>query len=75
MVYIDIEKLTIPFDKQLLCRWKERDPEVVPEFAMNWSGNGVKNGYGFGEWLSEAYFRELGFYVINDEYELFSKTS
>ncbi|WP_042458853.1 hypothetical protein [Neobacillus dielmonensis] len=72
---IEIEQLMIPTEKDSLFRWKERDPAIVPEFALAWKGNGVANGYGFGEWMAERYFRSLGYYVINNEFDLFSKTS
>jgi hypothetical protein len=72
---MEIEQITIPTKKVFLQRWKERDSSIVPEFALNWKGNGVVNGYGFGEWMAEKYFRSLGYYVINDEFDLFSKKS
>ncbi|MEH7110681.1 hypothetical protein, partial [Bacillus sp. JJ1764] len=70
-----LEKLTIPFKNELLIRWKNRDQGVVPEYALNWGGNGVSNGFGFGEYLAEEFFRKKGYYVINNEFDLFSKTS
>lgn len=72
---LQVEKITVPFQKDLLIRWKERDASIVPEFALNWEGEGVSNGFGFGEWLAEEFFRNKGYYVINDEFDLFSKTS
>ena len=33
------------------------------------------NSYGFGESLAAQFFRNKGYYVINDEFDLFSKTS
>jgi hypothetical protein len=74
-VYFELEKIIIPFEKDQLIRWKMRDSSLVPEYALNWAGNGVSNGFGFGEWHAEQYFRSKGYYVINDEYDLFSKRS
>lgn len=31
----------------------------------------TENGYGFGEWIAEKYFRSQGVYIINDEFDLF----
>jgi hypothetical protein len=72
---LEIEKITLPLNKDLLARWKKRDPDIVPAFALKNNGNGIENGYGFGEWIAEKYFRSLGYYLINDEFDLFSKTS
>ncbi|MFB9759255.1 hypothetical protein [Ectobacillus funiculus] len=72
---LQIEKITVPFQGELLTRWKERDPLVVPEYALKWNGKGVSNGFGFGEWLAEEFFRNQGYYIINDEFDLFSKNS
>jgi hypothetical protein len=71
----EIEKITLPAEKDTLLLWKKRNPSIVPEFALNWKGNGVSNGYGFGEWVAEKYFRSQGYYVINDEFDLFSLRS
>lgn len=38
-------------------------------------GPGVSNGYGFGEWMAERYFRDQGYYVFNDTFDLISKKS
>lgn len=75
MVSLQVERITIPFQKNLLVRWKERDISLVPEYALNRDGKGVSRGYGFGEWLAEAYFRNKGYYIINNEFDLFSKKS
>jgi hypothetical protein len=47
-----IEQLTIPYKKDLLVKWKNRDPSIVPSFMLNWNGPGISNGYGFGEWMA-----------------------
>jgi hypothetical protein len=70
-----IEKLTIPYEKELLQKWKKRDSSIVPSFMLAWNGPGVSNSYGFGEWLTEQYFRDKGFYTITNEFNLLSKTS
>jgi hypothetical protein len=75
MKSIEIEKIVIPIQQELLLRWKNRDPLIVPEYVLNTEGNGVANSYGFGEWVAENYFRRKGYYVINDEFDLYSKTS
>jgi len=72
---LQVEKITVPFQEELLTRWKKRDSSVVPEYALNWNGEGISNGFGFGEWLAEEFFRNKGYYVINDEFDLFSKNS
>ena len=36
-------------------------------------GPGVSNGYGFGEWMAERYFRDQGYYVFNDTFDLICK--
>lgn len=75
MASITIETITIPYERELLLRWKQRDPKVVPSFMLDWGGPGVSNGYGFGEWIAERYFREIGYYVFTNEFNLLSKTS
>ncbi|WML58647.1 hypothetical protein [Neobacillus sp. PS2-9] len=42
---------------------------------LAWNGPGVSNGYGFGEWVTEQYFRDKGFYTITNEFNLLSRTS
>jgi hypothetical protein len=69
------EKIIIPYHTEELQAWKARDPQVVPSFALNWKGPGVKNGYGFAEWKAEQYFRGQGHYVNNNEFNLLSKKS
>ncbi|WP_223592414.1 hypothetical protein [Neobacillus bataviensis] len=70
-----IEKIILPYLRDELHERKSRDPLVVPHFALEWKGPGVSNGYGFGEWKTEQYFREQGFYAINNEFNLLSKKS
>ncbi|MEO2077403.1 MAG: hypothetical protein ABGX20_18880 [Bacillus sp. (in: firmicutes)] len=70
-----IEKLTIPYEKELLQKWKERDSSIVPSFMLAWNGPGISNGYGFGEWLTEQYYRDKGFYTLTNEFNLLSRTS
>jgi hypothetical protein len=70
-----IEQITIPYKKELLIRWKQREPSLVPTFMLNWNGPGISNGYGFGEWMSEQYFRDKGYYTLTNEFNLLSKTS
>ena len=31
---------------------------------LSWNGPGISNGYGFGEWFAERYFRDKGYYLI-----------
>ena len=73
MESISIETLTIPYEAELLDRWKERNNNFVPSFMLDWKGPGVSNGYGFGEWMAEKYFRDQGYYVFNDTFDLISK--
>lgn len=75
MATIDIEKLIIPYKFKKLIAWKARDSRVVPSFALNKDGPGISNGYGFGEWKAEQYFRRHGFYVFNNEFNLLSQKS
>lgn len=75
MPTLPIKKITIPYEKELLTKWKDRDPSIVPSFMLDWNGPGISNGYGFGEWMAEKYFREKGFYTITNEFNLLSKTS
>jgi hypothetical protein len=74
-VYIDIEFIRIPFDSKLEQKWRERDPSVVPDYALKWNGPGVKHSYGFGEWFASEFFQRQGYKVINNDYNLVSKTS
>jgi hypothetical protein len=75
MATIDIEKIIIPYQTEELKDWKARDPRVVPPFALNWNGPGISNGYGYGEWKAEQYFRKQGYYVFNNNFNLLSKKS
>lgn len=75
MLSISIETLTIPYKAELLDRWKEKNNDVVPSFMLDWEGPGVSNGYGFGEWMAEKHFRDLGYYIFNDTFDLISKKS
>ncbi|MGE8207473.1 hypothetical protein ACQKP0_23590 [Heyndrickxia sp. NPDC080065] len=70
-----IEQITIPYDKELLTKWKARDSSIVPSFMLAWNGPGIKNGYGFGDWMAEKFFRDKGLYTITNEFNLLSKTS
>lgn len=72
---LTLTKITIPYNRELLLQWKERDTSIVPAFMLNLGGPGISNGYGFGEWYSEQYFREQGNYVFSNEFNLLSKTS
>jgi hypothetical protein len=65
MASIIIETLTVPFEKNLLDLWKDRSPEIVPLFMLEWEGPGISNGYGFGEWMAEKYYRNKGYNVFN----------
>lgn len=75
MESITIEKITIPYNKELLARWKQRDPQIVPGFMLEWKGPDISNGYGFGEWMSERYLRNQGYYVFSNDFDFISKTS
>ncbi|MBY6270165.1 hypothetical protein [Parageobacillus thermoglucosidasius] len=75
MLPITFEKITVPYGNEELFDWKSRNPKTVPQFALNWNDPGVSNGYGFGEWKAEQHFRQQGFYVINNEFNLLSKHS
>ena len=75
MESITIEQITIPYKNEILSKWKQRDTEVVPAFMLNWGGPGISNGYGFGEWMVERYFRDKGYYVFTNEFDLISKAS
>ena len=46
-----IEKLTLPFEKELLLKWKKRNSSIVPSFMLEWNGPGINNSYGFGDWF------------------------
>jgi len=72
MKTIEIEKITIPYDKESLLRWKDRDASIVPSFMLDWNGPGISNGYGFGEWMAASFFRDLGYYVFTNEFDLLS---
>ena len=41
MKTIEIEKITIPYNKELLLRWKDRDTNIVPTFMLDWNGPGI----------------------------------
>jgi Holliday junction resolvase-like predicted endonuclease len=75
MASIIIETLTVPFEKNLLDLWKDRSPEIVPLFMLEWEGPGISNGYGFGEWMAEKYYRNKGYNVFNNNFDLISKRS
>lgn len=70
-----IEQLTLPYKKEKLVKWKDRDPSIVPSFMLDWNGPGISNGYGFGEWMADRYFRDKGYYTITNEFNLLSNTS
>lgn len=75
MPSITIEKITLPYEKELLTRWKQRDPQVVPLSMIGGAGPGIDNGYFFGERMAERYFRDNGYYVFSNEFNLLSKKS
>ena len=75
MTSIIIETLTVPFEKNLLDLWKDRSTEIVPLFMLEWGGSGISNGYGFGEWMAEKYYRNKGYNVFNNNFDLISKRS
>jgi hypothetical protein len=75
MVSIAIERVTIPYKKELLKQWKQRDPKIVPQFMLGWNGPGISNGYGFGEWMAERYFRDNGLYIFTNDFDLLSISS
>jgi hypothetical protein len=75
MLSITIEKITIPYDKELLYQWKQRDPKIVPQYLMGCKGPGVRNGYGFGEWMAERFFRDNGYCVFANGFDLISNKS
>lgn len=70
-----IKQITISYKKELLVKWRKRDPAIVPSFMLAWNGPGISNSYGFGEWMAERYFRNKGYYAITNEFNLLSKTS
>ncbi|UYZ21674.1 hypothetical protein [Mesobacillus jeotgali] len=72
---LNISKITIPYDPELLHKWKRRNPAVVPAFLLGRKGPGISNGYGFGEWHAEQYFRSHGYHVFTDEFNFLSKKS
>ncbi|MCM3574180.1 hypothetical protein M3172_13370 [Mesobacillus subterraneus] len=72
---LKISKITIPYDSQLLLQWKRRNPAVVPAFLLGRKGAGISNGYGFGEWHAEQYFRSHGYHVFTDEFNFLSQKS
>jgi hypothetical protein len=69
------DEMRINYDPSLLVRWKKRDPAIVPNEALRWSGPGVENGYGFGEFFVESFFAELEYSVIRNGFDLISKSS
>lgn len=75
MESISIEQITIPYDIGSLDRWKKRDPQIVPEFMLEWKGPGISNGYGFGEWMAEKYLRNQGYYIFSNDFNLISKNT
>lgn len=75
MISITIESLIIPYKTELLDKWKDRDTEIVPSFMLEWQGPGISNGYAFGEWAAEKLYRDQGYYVFNDSFDLISKRS
>ncbi|MBT2661718.1 hypothetical protein J7E35_11660 [Bacillus sp. ISL-45] len=72
---LNISKITIPYDPNLLHKWKRRDPGIVPAFLLGRKGPGISNGYGFGEWHAEQYFRSHGYHVFTDEFNFLSQKS
>lgn len=72
---VTIREIKIPYDSNLLKRWKTRDPEVVPEIYLNLKGPGISNGYFFGEWIAEQFFLNKGYKVMNNDSNLVAKTS
>ncbi|HNW05320.1 MAG TPA: hypothetical protein PKI76_08090 [Oscillospiraceae bacterium] len=75
MKSISVEKITIPYERALLYQWKQRNPEIVPNFMLAKKGPGTSNGYGFGEWTAEIYFRKNGYFVFTNDFDLLSKDS
>ena len=74
MLTITIEQITVPYEKELLLKWRDRDTKVVPSFMLDCDGPGIVKGYGFGEWVAEKYFRDRGNYVFTD-FDILSKSS
>lgn len=74
MPTITVEQIIIPYEKELLLKWKDRDTMVVPSFMLDWNGPGIVNGYGFGEWMAERYFRDKGYYVFTN-FDVYAKVT
>ena len=71
---INIEQVVIPFDPNELDQWKARDPELVPQYALDAKGPGVSHGYGYGEFFVQRYLKENG-YSSTLEFDLISAKS
>lgn len=69
-----ISQVTFHYDINELQRWRTGD-KFVPERYLNAKGPGLSNGYGYGEFVVERYFKALGYTVINNEFDLISKKS
>ena len=41
IVILQFEKITVPSPKELLIRWENGDPFVVPKYVLNGNGEGV----------------------------------
>lgn len=70
-----INKMLIHYDVQELERWRKRDNSLVPQKKLNEKGPGLANGYYYGEFVAERYFKSLEYTVFNNEYDLISQNS
>lgn len=73
-VKLELHELILEYDSSLLNRWRNRDINIVPAHLLDHKGPRIENGYGFGEWYVENYYRQRGYEVIHD-YNIISKTS
>lgn len=70
-----INQMLLHYDVQELERWRKGDKSLVPEKNINAKGPGLLNGYHYGEFVAERYFKSLGYTVFNNEFNLTSEKS
>ena len=72
---VEIEQILLHYDPLELERWRKGDPDLVPEWVIQWKGPGMEHGYGYGEFFVKRYLESKGYQVIANEYDIYSVKS
>jgi hypothetical protein len=75
VIEVNLEVSQYNYDSDLLVRWRAGNNLIVPQYVLQWNGPGMKHSYGFGEMLAEKHFRNEGYVVFNNNFDILSLNS